>query len=124
MIAGGVPSKRDHVVFPHPMSTYPASPKTATSGVNYFRRLLDKIRLQARGDLGEAYQRNLGSPRAADGALCNFLRVPYEKLRERVLQGGSDEESSSGVSRTAAGRTKAISWSGMVLPPRSVSAIS
>ena len=24
--------------------------------------------------------------------MCNFLRVDYEKLRQRVLEGGSDEE--------------------------------
>lgn len=58
----------------------------------YFPRMLDKIRLHARGELGQDYHNNLGSPRAADGAACNFLRVNYDELRERVLQGGTDEE--------------------------------
>ena len=31
-------------------------------------------------------------PRSADGMCLNFLRVNYDELRERVLQGGSDEE--------------------------------
>jgi hypothetical protein len=58
----------------------------------YFRRMLDKIRLHARGELAEDYHANLGNARAADGACTNFLRVNYVDLRERVLQGGSDEE--------------------------------
>jgi len=58
----------------------------------YFPRMLDKIRLHARGELGEDYHANLGHRKAADGACCNFLRVNYDDLRERVLQGGTDEE--------------------------------
>jgi gluconokinase len=58
----------------------------------YFPRMLDKIRLNARGELGEEYLENLGAQRAADGACCNFLRVDYAALRERVLQGGSDDD--------------------------------
>jgi hypothetical protein len=38
------------------------------------------------------YHKNLGAQRAADGACCNFLRVNYADLRDRVLQGGTDEE--------------------------------
>ena len=74
------------------MSTYPKSPKETTRGMAYFPRMLDKIRLHARGELTADYQRNLGAARAADGMCCNFLRVNYEDLRERVLQGGTDEE--------------------------------
>jgi hypothetical protein len=58
----------------------------------YFPRMLDKIRLHARGELGEDYHANLGHRKAADGACCNFLRVNYDDLRERVLQGGTDPE--------------------------------
>jgi len=74
------------------MSTYPKSPKEMTGGMMYFPRMLDKIRLRARGELGEEYHANLGKARAADGACSNFLRVKYEGLRDRVLAGGSDEE--------------------------------
>jgi hypothetical protein len=63
-----------------------------TRGMAYFPRMLDKIRLHARGELGPDYLPNLGAPRAADGVCCNFLRVNYHDLRERVLEGGSDEE--------------------------------
>ena len=58
----------------------------------YFPRMLDKIRLRARGELGDDYHANLGRPRTADGACSNFLRVKYGDLRDRVLAGGTDEE--------------------------------
>ncbi len=74
------------------MSTYPKSPKEMTGGMMYFPRMLDKIRLLASDELSADYHPNLGGARAADGACCNFLRVNYADLRERVLQGGTDEE--------------------------------
>ena len=74
------------------MSTYPKSPKEMTAGLLYFPRMLDKIRLHSRGELGEEYHKNLGAVKAADGVCCNFLRVHYRDLRERTLAGGSDEE--------------------------------
>jgi hypothetical protein len=63
-----------------------------TRGMIYFPRMLDKIRRYARGELHEDYHKNLGTPRTLDGACCNFLRVSYNDLRERVLLGGTDEE--------------------------------
>lgn len=58
----------------------------------YFPRMLDKIRRHARGELDEQYYPNLGRRDRADGACCNFLRVSYEDLRERIIGGGTDEE--------------------------------
>ena len=74
------------------MSTYPKSPKEQTGGMMYFPRMLDKIRLHARGELGSEYHPNLGGLRTADGACTNFLRVSYPDLCKRVAEGGSDEE--------------------------------
>ncbi len=74
------------------MPTYPRSPKEMLRGMMYFPRLLDKIRLHARGELGGDYHPNLGNPKAADGVCCSFMHIDYVQLRERVLQGGSDEE--------------------------------
>jgi Domain of unknown function (DUF5069) len=74
------------------MSTYPKSPKEMTGGMMWFPRMLDKIRMQARGELGEDYHLRLGKTRAADGMCLDFLRVNYSDLRDRVLSGGSDEE--------------------------------
>ena len=50
----------------------------------YFPRMLDKIRLHGRGELHEDYHENLGAPRTLDGACCNFLRINYDDLRERI----------------------------------------
>jgi uncharacterized protein DUF5069 len=72
--------------------THPKSPKEMTKGMMYFPRMLDKIRLHGRGELHEDYHKNLGTPQTADSTCCNFLRVHYRDLRERVLQGGTDEE--------------------------------
>lgn len=58
----------------------------------WFPRMLDKIRLHARGELHEDYHANLGGAKAADGVCLNFLRVKYVDLRERVLAGGTDDE--------------------------------
>jgi gluconokinase len=52
--------------------------------------MLDKIRLHANGELDPDYHDNLGS--GADGRCADFLRVPYDALRARVLEGGSDSE--------------------------------
>jgi hypothetical protein len=74
------------------MSIYPKSPKQMTAGIMYFPRVLDKIRLHARGELSEDYHPNLGHPTKGDGVLCNFLRVKFDELTKRVQEGGTDEE--------------------------------
>lgn len=56
----------------------------------YFARMVDKIRLNAAGNLREDFCGNLGS--GFDGRCVNFLRVDYASLTERVLAGGDDEE--------------------------------
>lgn len=56
----------------------------------YFARMLDKIRLNAAGNLREDFCENLGT--GLDGRCAGFLLVDYATLVERVLQGGTDEE--------------------------------
>jgi hypothetical protein len=72
------------------MTTPPRSAYDMTSGMCYFARMLDKIRLHARGELPPDYHSFLG--RGADGWCVTYLRVNYEALRERVLASGTDEE--------------------------------
>ena len=72
------------------MNTYPRSAYDEVGGIVYFARMLDKIRLHAAGRLPADYHRNLGI--AFDGRCSRFLRVEYSALRERVSQGGTDEE--------------------------------
>jgi gluconokinase len=74
------------------MIAYPKSPLETAKGMMYFPRMLDKIRLHARGELHEDYHKNFGTPRTADGACCNILRVKHADLRKRVAEGGTDEE--------------------------------
>jgi len=74
------------------MEVFPKSPSEMVVGLRYFGRMLDKIRLHARDELHSDYHANLGHRKAADGAMCNFLRIDYEQLRQHVLKGGSDEE--------------------------------
>ncbi|MDQ6810155.1 MAG: DUF5069 domain-containing protein [Verrucomicrobiota bacterium] len=75
------------------MASNPArSPKDKTGGMMYFPRMLDKIRLQARGELAADYQANLSAQPSADGMCCHLLRVGHKALTARVLAGGTDEE--------------------------------
>lgn len=59
-------------------------------GVVYFPRMLEKIRMHARGELPEDYIPYLGL--GFDGRCVAFLGVEYDKLRENVLEGASDQE--------------------------------
>jgi gluconokinase len=70
----------------------PKSFYAAVRGMMYFPRMLDKIRLHAKGELREDCHANLGKVDRADGLCCRFLRVEYEALKKRALEGGSDEE--------------------------------
>jgi gluconokinase len=71
-------------------SSVPRSAFDQVDGLIYFARMLDKIRLHARGALREDFQSNLG--KGADNWCVGFLHVDYEALKQRVLEGGSDEE--------------------------------
>jgi len=55
----------------------------------YFGRMLDKIRLHAKGALPADYHNNLGM--GFDGRCCTFLDVDYADIVEQVNRGQSDE---------------------------------
>ena len=59
-------------------------------GLVYFGRMLDKIRLHAKGGLPADYQPNLG--KGFDAKCCAFLHLDYNELVERVKQGASDDQ--------------------------------
>jgi Domain of unknown function (DUF5069) len=73
----------------HPASL-PPGPLEETDGLKYFPRLTAKIRLHAAGRLWDDLHANLG--KGLDATFCSFLRLDYEALRARVLDGGSDQE--------------------------------
>jgi Domain of unknown function (DUF5069) len=68
----------------------PRSAYDQVDGLMYFARMLDKIRLHESGKLPSDYHANLGQ--GFDGRCCRFLRVDYPALRERVMEGGADNE--------------------------------
>lgn len=70
------------------------SPYDETGGIVYFGRMLDKIRLHAQGLLPADWVNALGFayPTSFDSRCCRFLAIDYDALRERVLNGGTDED--------------------------------
>ena len=69
------------------MATFPLrSPSEKIGGLFYFGRMLDKIRLHAKGELPPDYHANLG--KGFDEKCVKFLRVNYDDLVERVKEGG------------------------------------
>jgi Domain of unknown function (DUF5069) len=69
----------------------PKSFHEKVGGMMYFPRMLEKIRLFARGELREDCHAHLKLG-GGDSRCCRFLRVDYEALKQRVLAGGTDEE--------------------------------
>ena len=75
------------------MPTIPGlrSPYVKVGRLVYFGRMLDKIRLHARGALPAAdYGSNLG--KGFDARCCTFLRVNYDELKTRTLAGDLNDE--------------------------------
>jgi hypothetical protein len=72
------------------MTTPPRGASDETSGMRYFPRMLDKIRLHAKAELRSDFHENLG--KGMDARCCGFLRVDYDALKKQTLKGGTDEE--------------------------------
>ena len=71
-------------------NSVPRSAYDRTGGIVYFARMLHKIRLHAAGVLRADYHANLG--KGFDGRCCRFIGVEYSALRDRVVEGGTDDE--------------------------------
>ncbi|TLD72432.1 DUF5069 domain-containing protein [Phragmitibacter flavus] len=77
------------------MSSVPGlrSPYETTLGIVYFARMLDKIRLHAKGELPSDYTDFIGDQSGVfDQRACRFLQISYNALTARTLQGGTEEE--------------------------------
>jgi hypothetical protein len=83
------------------------SPYDKVGRLVYFRRMLDKIRLHAKGELPPEYQTNLGDvPRKfSDGPCCRFLGIEYRALVARTLRGGTDDDILAGAHARGTPRT-------------------
>ena len=73
------------------MKEFPVrSPAKKLGGLVYFGRMLDKIRLHAKGELPAEYQPNLG--KGFDTKCCAFLHLDYAEMTTRVKEGATDDE--------------------------------
>ena len=84
------------------------SPHAKVGRLVFFGRMLDKIRLNAAGELPPAYCENLGDqsfPNVFDARCCRFLGVTHAAITERTLAGGSDEDVLAWAHETGGSRT-------------------
>ncbi len=70
--------------------TYPVSPYNQEGGLYHFPRMLDKIRLNLKGELDTSYLPRLG--KGLDGFLCRFVGVQYDQVATLVEEGKNDAE--------------------------------
>jgi hypothetical protein len=71
----------------------PCTDYKETKGLVYFARMLDKIRLKARGELPPDYFVGVDDdPTMFDARCTRFLGVDYNELVDRTVKGGSVEE--------------------------------
>jgi hypothetical protein len=70
------------------------SPSEQINGLVYFGRMLDKIRLAAKGKLPPDWEESRGTKakNSFDSRCCNFLKIDYAALEAETLKGGTDEE--------------------------------
>jgi gluconokinase len=73
------------------MNEFPVrSPAAKLGGLVYFGRMLDKIRVHAKGELPADYQPNLG--KGFDAKCSAFLHLDYGEVAARVREGASDDD--------------------------------
>ena len=70
----------------------PCSDYVETSGILFFARMLDKIRLHARAQLPDGYHLGFSDPTSFDARFCRFWEIDYDALAAKTLEGGKDEE--------------------------------
>ncbi len=70
------------------------SPSDQVSGLVYFGRMLDKIRLHAAGQLPADWDKLRGASTKGtfDYRCSTFLQIDYTALEAETLKGGADEE--------------------------------
>jgi gluconokinase len=94
------------------------SPHAKVGRIVVFGRMLDKIRLHARGALPPEYHACMGAtnPHALDARCCRFLGADFVRLRERALLGGCDEEILSWAHENGASRSdeECVMWNRFV----------
>lgn len=70
----------------------PVSDHVETFGIIYFARMVDKIRLRARGVLPPGYNLGVtGDPTAFDARFCRFWEVSYDEIAAKTLEGADTQ---------------------------------
>ena len=69
------------------------SPYSKVGRLVYFGRMIDKIRLHARGALPADYIKNLG--KGFDARACTFLRIDYHALTAHVLSAAAPDDAAA-----------------------------
>ena len=84
------------------------SPREVLAGYSILPRLIDKVRLHARGILPDDYHPNLlsGTERTFDGRFLLFTGIDPEELRETILSYPADEAIGQWVQRKARPRSQ------------------
>jgi Domain of unknown function (DUF5069) len=70
----------------------PCSDYVETSGIIFFARMLDKIRLHALGLLPDGYNLGFSDPTSFDARFCRFWQIDYDQLAAKTVKGGTNEE--------------------------------
>jgi len=70
------------------------SPSEQIKGIVWFGRMLDKIRLAAKGELPEGWQAARGQQmkNSFDDRCCKFLKVDYAPLEAETLKGDKTDD--------------------------------
>src|ERR1700722_20916600 len=70
----------------------PCNDYVETSGIIFFARMLDKIRLNAAGLLAEGYHLGFSDATSFDARFFRFWQIDYDRLAAKTLEGGTNEE--------------------------------
>ena len=71
----------------------PVSAHVETFDILFFARMVDKIRLQARGVLPPGYHLGVsGEPTTFDTRFCRFWEVSYDEIAAKTLEGATTED--------------------------------
>lgn len=70
----------------------PCSDYVETSGIIFFARMLDKIRLHSLGLLPDGYNLGFSDLTSFDARFCRFWEIDYDHLAAKTVEGGTNEE--------------------------------
>src|SRR5580704_11531991 len=92
----------------------PCSDYFETSGIIFFARMLDKIRLNALGLLPDGYNLGFSDPTSFDARFCRFWEIDYDQLAARPWKAGRTRNYWNGASKAEKARVRSKSWFGIL----------